>query len=476
MIREFAIVGGGIGGCSIAALLNARGDDVVLIEKEATLGGCASTFSHKGHRYNTGATTVAGYDEGGIVKQLFERVAVMPDLIPTDPGITVLQGNKTIRRHMNLTDFIDEINRAYPHPMHETFWNLVHALGEQFYTLEGHYYSNRSLSKKIISLFSLFPFLKQFRSHLFNNAYNFIVKLYGTIDPDYLDFLEAQLLIVAQAPIKEVNFFTAALALGYTFRQTHYPQGGMGALCDALTSNIVDIRKQCEVRSIDRHSQGYTLHTSQGDIHAKNLIMGTSHYESSRWFFDPAIQQYYRRYEKLSNHQSAFLVYMRIRSSTPFHHHYQFISKEEIPDTISKSLFVSLSDPTDPVMSQEGVYTLTASIHTDGRLWLNIPPADYKNKKKGLHDLIHNWICARLALSHDSIIESFAATPKTFDRYINRTQLGGNAMTRSNLLPSLPSNDTPIEGFYQVGDTAYAAQGWPGVVMGAFNCLRLIHG
>jgi len=49
-------------------------------------------------------------------------------------------------------------------------------------------------------------------------------------------------------------------------------------------------------------------------------------------------------------------------------------------------------------------------------------------------------------------------------------------LTLANFLPRLPANDTPIKGFYQVGDTAYAAQGWPGVVMGAFNCMRMIDG
>ena len=56
---EYAVVGSGVGGSSIAAMLQAKGHDVALFEKEPYLGGCSSTFSHEGYLYNTGATTLA---------------------------------------------------------------------------------------------------------------------------------------------------------------------------------------------------------------------------------------------------------------------------------------------------------------------------------------------------------------------------------------------------------------------------------
>lgn len=475
MIREYAVVGGGIGGCSIAALLNAHGHDVVLIEKERTLGGCASTFIHDGNRYNTGATTISGYHEGGIVKRLFDTVGVTPNLISSDPAITILQGQKSCIRYRDIGTFVAEMNRFYPHSKHDEFWKLVHTIGEAFYTLEAsYYYSNRSRLKKIVSLLSFYPLLKTFRPYLFCNAREFIIRFYGDTTPEFIDFLDAQILIVAQATSEEINFFTAALALGYTFNETHYPIGGMGAVCESLTSKIPNIRSGCEVIMIKRNKELYQITTSEGIFHARNLIMGTSHYESSRWFDDHDIKNYYASFEKRNNHQSAFILYIKVKTDTVFQHHYQLISDSLIPYTLSKSLFVSFSDPSDNAFVS-GHYHITASIHTDSRMWLELSPTHYKTQKSELHNLLQGWICDRLSLQNDEIIESFAATPKTFSRYINRTQLGGNALTMSNFLPLLPSNDTPVPGFYQVGDTSYAAQGWPGVVMGAFNCMRLIH-
>lgn len=476
MIRDYAIIGGGIGGCSIAALLNAKGHDVVLIEKEPSLGGCASTFLRGGNRYNAGATTISGYHDGGIVRRVFDLIGVTPDVISTDPAITIIQGDKACVRYRDLERFILEIQTFYPHPKHREFWTLVHTLGVAFYSMEGHYYSNQSRFMKIRSLLSLFPMLKRFWRYLFGNARDFITRFYGNVSQQYLDFLDAQILIVAQATSDKVNFFTAALSLGYTFNETHYPVGGMGTVCVSLTSKISDIKTRCEVTSISHTNGIYTLVTSQGNIMCKNLIMGTSHYESSQWFSDHAIKQYYQKFEQLNNHQSAFVLYMTIKTPTPYHHHYQLISDTILPHTLSKALFVSFSDPSDTFMAPHGHYRITASIHTDTRFWTVLSKPQYNEQKKSLQNLLQQWICDKLRIQNEEVIESFCATPKTFGRYINRTQLGGNALTLANFLPRLPSNDTPIKGFYQVGDTAYAAQGWPGVIMGAFNCMRMIDG
>jgi phytoene dehydrogenase-like protein len=476
LIRDYAIIGGGIGGCSIAALLNAKGHDVVLIEKEPSLGGCASTFSHGGNRYNAGATTISGYHEGGIVRRIFQTVGVEPDLISTNPAITIIQGDKQCIRYRDLERFILEIQKFYPHPKHQEFWTLIHSLGVAFYTMEGHYYSNQSSLMKLRSLLSFFPMLRTFWSYLFGNARDFITQFYGTASTEYLDFLDAQILIVAQATSEKVNFFTAALSLGYTFNETHYPVGGMGTVCASLTSKVSDIRTSCEVTSISKISDIYTLLTSQGTIRCKNLIMGTSHYESSRWFNDISIQKYYQKYKKLNNHQSAFVLYMTLKTPKSYNHHYQLISESIVPHTLSKSVFVSFSDPADTLIAPAGYYRITASIHTDTRFWTNLSKADYRDQKKSLQTLLQQWICDKIGIQNGEIIESFVATPKTFGRYIHRTQVGGNALTLANFLPRLPANDTPIKGFYQVGDTAYAAQGWPGVVMGAFNCMRMIDG
>ena len=79
-MKDFAVVGSGVGGSSIAAYLSHKGYEVALFEKEPYLGGCSSTFSKKGYHYNTGATTLAGYQEGHLVKEFLDELGIKPSL------------------------------------------------------------------------------------------------------------------------------------------------------------------------------------------------------------------------------------------------------------------------------------------------------------------------------------------------------------------------------------------------------------
>jgi phytoene dehydrogenase-like protein len=473
-VKEFAIIGGGIGGCSAAALLHADGRDVVLLEKEPYLGGCASTFTHRGYRYNSGATTLSGYGEGRVVRKLFDQVGVTPALIETDPSIVVVHNGKTTPRYRDIDRFVETINRNYPHPKHAQFWDLILTLSREFYALEGYHYSNQNTLKKLRSLMSFSPLIQKFWNHLTKDGRSVIEQFYGGISREYLDFLDAQILIVAQTQSDSVNFLTAALALGYTFEANHYAIGGMGKVCESLVSNIPDVQLSNEVLGVQKYDDKYRITTSKGVIEARNVILGHSIFESKERFADQKVISYLERYRRFDHHQSAFVLYMSIPTPSAFAHHYQLIRDAHLPHTISQSLFVSLSDPSDHEIAPQGVTSITASIHTDTRMWEGLSHNEYSSRKAVLQSLIEGWICDTLHIDKSAVLQSFAATPKTFGRYIGRTRLGGIPMKRTHLLPLLPSNDTPIEGFYHVGDTTYAAQGWPGVVMGSFNLMRLL--
>ena len=63
-MKNFTIIGGGIGGCATHAMLHANGYKSILFEKEPYLGGSASTFVKNGFKYNSGATTFAAFEQG----------------------------------------------------------------------------------------------------------------------------------------------------------------------------------------------------------------------------------------------------------------------------------------------------------------------------------------------------------------------------------------------------------------------------
>lgn len=471
-MKDFAVVGSGVGGSSIAALLSAKGFDVALFEKEPYLGGCSSSFLHKGYMYNTGATTLAGYEEGYVVKEIFDAIGFVPELIQTDPSIIVIQNAKITPRYREFERFFESVNTNYPHAKNRAFWELVYHLNKEFYKQSGHYYANAGLFSKLKSLLSFLPLFWKFQKYLRGDAQSFIADFFGDINAEYMQFLESQVLIVAQAPLKETNFFTAALALGYTFNDNYYVKGGFSVLFDALTKNVQEIHKKSEILQIVKHKGYFELHTKNKIYQAKKVILNSTVYDSARLFTDTNIKNYYKKYEKLDNHQSSFMLYMSIQSTQNFAHHYQIIGDEVIKNTLSKALFVSFSDAHDDKIAPKGITSITASIHTDRRFWAD--EVSYKAQKKELECILREIILKTLHIDEAEILECFSATSKTFQRYINRSQLGGNAITMKNFLPFLPGNDTPIKNLYNVGDTVYAAQGWPGVMLGVKNLQRLL--
>ncbi|TKI69353.1 FAD-dependent oxidoreductase [Sulfurimonas crateris] len=471
-MKDFAVVGSGIGGSSIAALLSAKGYDVILFEKEPYLGGCSSSFSRGGYSYNTGATTFAGYEEGHIVKEIFELIDFKPDLIRTDPSIVVIQNEKTTLRYRDFDQFFEILHSNYPHAKNRAFWEMVYKINQEFYTFSGHYYANANIFSKTRSLLSFVPLFSKFKKYLLADAKSFIEDFFGIIDKEYFGFLESQVLIVAQAPLREINFFTAALSLAYTFNENYYVKGGFSTLFDGITKRVGEVHRKSEVRSIVRHSEYFELHLKDEVFKAKKVILNSTVYESGKLFSDSKIKDYYKKYEKLDNHQSSFMLYMTIKSERDFHHHYQIIQENQFPHTISKAVFVSFSDKEESRFAPKGYYSITASVHTDSRYWED--KESYKAKKRELEDILKALILEKLGIEKDEVVQSFGATSKTFDRYIKRAQLGGNAMTFKNFLPFLPGNDTPIKNLYNVGDTVFAAQGWPGVMLGVKNLQRLL--
>ena len=471
-MKDYAVVGSGIGGATIAAYLDSKGYDTVLLEKEPYLGGCSSTFKHQGFLYNTGATTLAGYEEEQVVKEMFDSIGFKPDVVATDPAIVTIQEDKVVPRFKDIERFLTSLECHYPHPKNRAFWTLIQDIGNRFYTMHGHYYINKSNIAKVISLCSYLPLLWRFKQYLRQDAMSFIKAFFGDISPEYLRFMEAQVLIVAQAGLKEVNFFTAALSLGYTFNETHYVNGGFSALFKGMTASMKDLRTNHEVLEVESLEDRFILHTNKGRIQTKKLILNSTIYESGELFKDIRVKKYYDKYKHLDNHQSSFMIYMTIKSNASFAHHYQIIQENQFEHTLSNAVFVSFSDKEDNLIAPEGHYSVTVSIHTDSRWWNN--PQNYTQKKEVLMAILLDKICVTLKIDKDQIVHQFAATPRTFKHYINRSQLGGNPITMKNFLPKLPGNDTAVKDLYHVGDTVYAAQGWPGVILGVKNLTRLL--
>lgn len=454
IIYDYIIIGGGIGGCSIATKLSKK-NNILLLEKEPYLGGCSGSFKRENIFYNIGATTFATFEKDLPVYEFFKEFNLNLNIKLSDPAIVVLINGKTIKRYKELNRFIDEINTTFYHPQNRDFWTKVKNTSDLFYKNSDLYYDKTKLFKTFYHLSkSIGPFL-----HYFLMPAQFGLNIFlPNICQDYKAFIENQLLIVAQAKIEDVNFLTLILSLGYTLYNNYYAIGGMASIFDEISKYISNIQLNQEVINLQKIDNLYKIRTKNQIYFSKNIILN---------------KPIFNQKPNLYTDQSAFVVYMSVKCDEELEHHYQIIQEKIFKYSISNSIFVSISDKDDNIIAPQGIRSITISVHTKTSFWENLSKEEYKIQKQTLEDEITKVILEHFRIFYGNIINIFSATPRTFGRYLKRKTLGGIPLSFKNILMNIPSQKISNSCFY-VGDTTFPAQGWPGVIMGTSNLQRII--
>ncbi len=89
---DVVVVGGGIGGLTVAALLSARGMNVCLLERQSQVGGCVARIEFSGYDFEPGMGLYTSFGQGEIYEKLFSE-------LPVDvPEVSLLQSPYVLRR------------------------------------------------------------------------------------------------------------------------------------------------------------------------------------------------------------------------------------------------------------------------------------------------------------------------------------------------------------------------------------------
>ena len=90
MSYDIVVVGGGIGGLTVAALLSARGMNTCLLERQSQVGGCIARVEFAGFDFEPGMGLYTSFGPGGIYEKLFSKLPVEgPEVsLLTSPRVT----------------------------------------------------------------------------------------------------------------------------------------------------------------------------------------------------------------------------------------------------------------------------------------------------------------------------------------------------------------------------------------------------
>src|SRR5918994_1349718 len=96
---DVVVVGGGIGGLTVAALLSARGMNVCLLERQSQVGGCIARVEFSGHDFDPGMGIYTSFGPGGIYERVFSQ-------LPVGPPAATLLASPYVRRKPGGSDTV----------------------------------------------------------------------------------------------------------------------------------------------------------------------------------------------------------------------------------------------------------------------------------------------------------------------------------------------------------------------------------
>src|SRR5687767_2843127 len=112
---DVVVVGGGIGGLTVAALLAARGLSTCVLERQSQVGGCISRVEYSGHEFEPGMGVYTSFGEGEIYQRIFSELPVeVPETSLVAKPYVVRLADGTDVRLIGDEAFFDELSVAFP--------------------------------------------------------------------------------------------------------------------------------------------------------------------------------------------------------------------------------------------------------------------------------------------------------------------------------------------------------------------------
>src|SRR5690242_17361369 len=112
---DVVVVGAGIGGLTVGALLSARGMNVCVLERQSQVGGCIARVEFAGHKFEPGMGIYTSFGKSEVFEGIFEQLPVEIPLTSLAPRPYVVRlADGTDVRLLTGQEFFDELRKQFP--------------------------------------------------------------------------------------------------------------------------------------------------------------------------------------------------------------------------------------------------------------------------------------------------------------------------------------------------------------------------
>lgn len=255
-------MGGGIGGLTVAALLAQRGVNVCLFEREANVGGCASSFEKFGYSFEQGDGLYSGWQPNEIHHRVFSELPVAPPearlLEPTYVVRLPDQSEITLSSHTE--QFEESLRKTFPECADSavSFYRDIEKLGATLRRALQRAPDLLSASKSR-RVYTLLSEGRVGARVLASRQQTTLEHLEGS-SSRFRRFIDIQLQALAQGTSAQVGYLSAALTLSAPREGMFAIRGGASAVASTLADSIkrsgAKIRLDAPVLRLAYDSQG----------------------------------------------------------------------------------------------------------------------------------------------------------------------------------------------------------------------------
>lgn len=510
---DVIVLGSGLGGLSAALSFAKKGKRVLVLEKGISPGGSASSFLKKGFVFESGATTLVGFEKGYPMDRLTKEFEVQFPILPIKRSMIVHLNGKTIERYKDRELWTREALRVFGGGIRMVFfWKICFFIADKLWDLSGRYkffpfrnlrdvwqgFKNFRPSDILVFCFSLV-------------SVRFVQKiLFLHRNEKWNRFLDEQLLITNQTIAKESPFAMAAAGLTYPNLQNYIVVGGMVELSNVLITRLREfggefLTKQ-EVSKITKkdHTNKVEFTNSQSiDGNGYQLSVGSSHWEvtsknrDNSVFIAPilvsnlpiwnlveltdALPQLQTKAKSMEvGIWGAFTMGIAIEVEMDQSTwkdgclHHQIHLEQALPYGGGHSVFVSLSHPEDLIRTKNRTRILSISTHiANPETWKR--DTSYPKRKKDIESIIISALEKTFPwFLREKIVFTHSATPVTWRTWTGRKwgRVGGIPSSYFFNPFRMVSNRSEDPNLLLTGDTVYPGQGIPAVVLGGLHAVE----
>ncbi|MCW2279503.1 phytoene desaturase family protein [Heliophilum fasciatum] len=487
---DVIVVGAGIGGLTAAACLCHRGMDVLLCEGSNEMGGCASKFDRRGFRFAAGATVGMGFEAGGVLYELYQKLALtLPAWEEPQAIMDVHLPDGAFSYWQSKEKWYEEIGRQFPQERQQVI-AFYEEVGQVAQILRG-----------VIQRQPLFPptsvvAIKELLALVSRETLQLVPYFTCTVADRlkrfeldkaqrFLCFLNGQLIDSVQTTAEQCPAF-----LGYTAMETFHQgsyliRGGVATVAADLAGAMLrdggEIRKQCLIQRIERKGELWQATAATGETFiGKRLVLNTSLHSLHGLLADELKPMVNVDEQKEKNRPAwgAYVLYagckdnfLPDKGSSLVH---QFIGSYDQPPVEGNQFLLSLSSPEDRLCAPIGKRAATMSTHTEVSQWWE--RSNYDQKKNSYRQQMVETVTRSFPRFAEAVELIWPATPVTFQRFTHRHQgkVGGYIPSGAWSWLHSYSIRSGVADLWFCGDTVFPGAGIMGTALSGMTVARQI--